>query len=347
MGPNAPTPAPFVNGDAFLITLDQDCSIFSASAVSNLVSYFYDITPVTFSTRCASTLLSFFCSGITKDAANAYCQKIYTDIMTPGSQLYQLLKPITSAPAASSTASGTSDKGLYGLFALILIPVALIVVAVMWYYRKKQLKEIEEKHKNNPLREIEKDDETYIPSAVPQAAQPPSRPKSPPPLPVSSPVLPLKNVPIISFGGNPPVPLAGLGEETLVIPVITPPMQTANWQIPHKEVPPTAPSAASRVIPPTVSPITTATPATMTALQKELVHPPALASTPSPHDANWAVPVPQQHLSLHGVNWAIPIPNNELYSSNWKALPSTCGPTPVPTPTSPHNTLSVTATSKS
>jgi hypothetical protein len=122
--PNS-TNAAAVPGDTFTIPLDQDCTSFTGATAKSFVGQTYDVTRVTMTTYCGSTILSFFCTGSTVANANAYCQIIYNDITNPNSALYAQLRPI--GPASGNK---KSNNGLYALFALLAIPV-LIVIAIV------------------------------------------------------------------------------------------------------------------------------------------------------------------------------------------------------------------------
>jgi hypothetical protein len=122
-----------VQGDPFSVLLNQDCSSFGPTqATLIMLKSIFDATRVTFSTKCGTTLLTMVCSGVTVADADTYCQAILNSINTPGSYLNTQFNPVTSGGGSSS------NKGLYGLLALIAIPVIILLFLLIWFMRRKE-----------------------------------------------------------------------------------------------------------------------------------------------------------------------------------------------------------------
>jgi hypothetical protein len=132
-----------VTGSTFSIPLNQDCVSYTADQAANAVAAAgYSLSRVKFTTSCiqstastkfsteaTNTMLSFVCTGTSLADADGYCQTIYNDITNPNSALFAQLKPLGFS---SSTAGGNgSNNGLYGLLALIAIPVIILVAVII------------------------------------------------------------------------------------------------------------------------------------------------------------------------------------------------------------------------
>jgi hypothetical protein len=150
-----------VLGDPFTVLLDQDCTTFNGASANAILSSAYNTSGITFTTNCASTLLTFVCSGATKAAANAHCQVIYSDITNPTSTLFVRLKTIlTTTPnggissgggSSTNNNSSSSNTSLYALTALAAIPVILLVILVIaCISNKKPPPELEETTSEKP-----------------------------------------------------------------------------------------------------------------------------------------------------------------------------------------------------
>lgn len=122
-----------VSGSEISILLNKDCTVFTTAVAQSIIGAYYDLTLVAVTTACASTLLNLICNGATTSIANAYCAAIYTNIMTSGTALNSALSPA----ATTSGGGSSSNNGLYGLLALIAIPVILVLLAVVWFMRPK------------------------------------------------------------------------------------------------------------------------------------------------------------------------------------------------------------------
>jgi hypothetical protein len=129
----------------FVVLLDQDCATFTNITALNIIGAFYDKSRLNAFTRCASTYLSFSCTGVDIPTATAYCQKIYTDITNSSSQLNALLKPILSP----SNGSSGSNNGLYGLLALLVIPICTLIFVIYWCKQRELVPNAESTYAND------------------------------------------------------------------------------------------------------------------------------------------------------------------------------------------------------
>jgi hypothetical protein len=122
----------------FSVLLNKDCTVFTATTARAAIGAFYNLTLVTINTSCATTMLSMICSGYSVADANAYCQVIYNNIITPNSTLYNELAPLVNATNTTRSFPGgkSSNHALFGLLALLAIPVILIGAGAVWWCRR-------------------------------------------------------------------------------------------------------------------------------------------------------------------------------------------------------------------
>jgi hypothetical protein len=122
-----------VSGSPYNIVLNKDCTVFTTTVAQGIIGAYYSLSRVSVSTACGSTMLTLLCNGVSTSDANSYCSGIYNNILTPGSALNTQLSPV----ATSSGGGSSSNGGLYGLLALIAIPVILVLIAVIWFLKPK------------------------------------------------------------------------------------------------------------------------------------------------------------------------------------------------------------------
>ena len=69
-----------------------------------------------------------FCLAVTALDADRYCQSLFDQINSAGSNLYNALRPIKTNPSSSNDA-------LFGCLALLAIPVLILIgiVCYLWY----------------------------------------------------------------------------------------------------------------------------------------------------------------------------------------------------------------------
>lgn len=124
---------------AYQMTLNIDClfgSSFVVQAISSILGTGQSQILIS-SVTCGSLTMVFSCgSSISPQDAQATCLSIINSACNPTTTLYQKLQGIS---CGTFNASGSkSSTSLYGLFALVALPVLILFCLILWYRTRQR-----------------------------------------------------------------------------------------------------------------------------------------------------------------------------------------------------------------
>eukprot|EP00992_Anisonema_acinus_P009338 TRINITY_DN5545_c0_g1_i1.p2 TRINITY_DN5545_c0_g1~~TRINITY_DN5545_c0_g1_i1.p2 ORF type:complete len:209 (+),score=23.73 TRINITY_DN5545_c0_g1_i1:688-1314(+) len=123
----------------YTLILNQDCANFLADSFISIVVAIMGISSgsITVVERiCGSVTIRYQCLGTTATEAEALCARIQAEALRAGSALNSQLGVLGTTTAAVE--DDDSNDALWGLFALLVIPCAVVVGLAVFCYERGQ-----------------------------------------------------------------------------------------------------------------------------------------------------------------------------------------------------------------
>eukprot|EP00992_Anisonema_acinus_P001129 TRINITY_DN10388_c0_g2_i1.p1 TRINITY_DN10388_c0_g2~~TRINITY_DN10388_c0_g2_i1.p1 ORF type:complete len:912 (-),score=201.02 TRINITY_DN10388_c0_g2_i1:139-2874(-) len=150
--PSSTTRAVSATSSIYTLILNQDCTNFSADTFVSIVVAIMGIAAGSITVVekiCGSVTIRYQCSGTSATEAEALCARIQAEALRAGSALNSQLGVLGST-SATTTDDDDSNDALWGLFALLVIPCAIVIGLVLFCYYRKQRQSDENYLANDP-----------------------------------------------------------------------------------------------------------------------------------------------------------------------------------------------------